>query len=101
MFSVNNILSENNSNIQQNIIISIMSHTRVIRSLRTLMLCVHILNSFRKKGGLKYFYVRLSAEKKKKHREGYKTRDWPAGDPQRWSLSLSKAKTYLNVASLK
>ena len=64
MFSVNNILSENNSNIQQNIIISIMSHTRVIRSLRTLMLCVHILNSFRKEGGLKYFYVRLSAEKK-------------------------------------
>ena len=41
-----------------------MSHTRVIRSLRTLMLCVHILNSFRKEGGLKYFYVRLSAEKK-------------------------------------
>ena len=28
------------------------------------MLCVHILNSFRKEGGLKYFYVRLSAEKK-------------------------------------
>ena len=24
----------------------------------------HILNSFRKEGGLKYFYVRLSAEKK-------------------------------------
>ena len=28
------------------------------------MLCVHILNSSRKEGGLKYFYVRLSAEKK-------------------------------------
>ena len=41
-----------------------MSHTRVIRSLWTLMLCVHIFNSFRKEGGLKYFYVRLSAEKK-------------------------------------
>ena len=42
-----------------------MSHTSVIRSLRTLMLCVHILNSFRKEGGLKYFYVRFIAEKKK------------------------------------
>ena len=42
-----------------------MSHTRVIRGLRTLMLCVHILNSFRKEGGLKYFYVRFIAEKKK------------------------------------
>lgn len=41
-----------------------MSQPRVIRGLRTLMLCVHILNSFRKEGGLKYFYVRFIAEKK-------------------------------------
>ena len=40
-----------------------MSPTRVIQSVWTLMLCVHILNSFREEGGLKYFYVRLSAEK--------------------------------------
>ena len=51
-----------------------MSHTYVIRGLRTLMLCVHILNSFRKEGGLKYFYVRFIAEKKKRG-EGLKTRD--------------------------